>query len=574
MAFDLTRRHFFYGTLLAGAVPAGGFGSTPSLKALGYKSPNEKLNIASIGAGGKAASDIGGCAPTENIVALCDVDDKQAAQTFKQFEKAAEVQRFPQDAGQGRQEHRRRDRHHSGPHARHRRHVVHGARQARLRAEAAGAHRSGKRARCVEAANKYKVATQMGNQGYSNEGTRQCAEMIWAGEIGNVTEVHAWTDRPIWPQGLTEIPPPEPVPATLDWDLWLGIAEKRPYTAGGEGYPNQLRRLLLPALQLARLLRFRLRRAGRHGVPHPGRAQHGAAAAARPTSVECIKKEGTSDFMFPKTSVIRFDFPARGNMPPVKMFWYDGLKETAEDRRRSGRRDASAICPIVRGGRGQGAAAAAPAAAGVRGVRNRLRRAASSTRRVRRTEAADADAPRFPRPTAACSSATRACITTGTYGEQTRLLPVEKMKDYKFPPPLLTRSPGPLPRLDPRLQGRRPGLLELQRGGAVRRVDAARRDRAARRRQARIRSGEDADHQQRRSQQVPEARVSARAGRSPVSFSERDKLHGLSLLFPRRKRRRRQDRRRYHSRYAAVAGCRRRRCFPQARPPRNPLRTP
>ena len=50
--------------------------------------------------------------------------------------------------------------------------------------------------RCCEAANKYKVATQMGNQGYSNEGTRQCAEMIWAGEIGNVTEVHAWTDRP------------------------------------------------------------------------------------------------------------------------------------------------------------------------------------------------------------------------------------------------------------------------------------------------------------------------------------------------------------------------------------------
>jgi hypothetical protein len=64
----------------------------------------------------------------------------------------------------------------------------------------------------------------MGNQGYSNEGTRQCAEMIWSGEIGNVTEVHAWTDRPIWPQGLTKIPRPTPVPATLDWDLWLGIA--------------------------------------------------------------------------------------------------------------------------------------------------------------------------------------------------------------------------------------------------------------------------------------------------------------------------------------------------------------
>jgi hypothetical protein len=104
MAFNgLTRRHFFYGTLLAGAVPAGGFGSTPSLKALGYKSPNEKLNIASIGAGGKAASDIHGCAPTENIVALCDVDDKQAAAIYKQFEAAPKVQRFPQDARQGRQ---------------------------------------------------------------------------------------------------------------------------------------------------------------------------------------------------------------------------------------------------------------------------------------------------------------------------------------------------------------------------------------------------------------------------------------------------------------------------------------
>src|ERR1035438_9470364 len=84
MAFDsFSRRHFFYGTLLAGAIPSGGFGSTPSLKALGYKSPNEKLNIASIGAGGKAENDIHGCSPTENIVALCDVDAKQAARIYR-----------------------------------------------------------------------------------------------------------------------------------------------------------------------------------------------------------------------------------------------------------------------------------------------------------------------------------------------------------------------------------------------------------------------------------------------------------------------------------------------------------
>src|SRR4249920_671065 len=95
MAFDgLTRRHFFYGTLLAGAVPAGGFGSTPSLKALGYTSPNEKLNIASIGAGGKAASAIAGCAPTENIVALCDVDDVRSAAVMKRYDKLPKYKDF------------------------------------------------------------------------------------------------------------------------------------------------------------------------------------------------------------------------------------------------------------------------------------------------------------------------------------------------------------------------------------------------------------------------------------------------------------------------------------------------
>src|SRR5947207_13129978 len=95
MAYDrFSRRHFFYGSLLAGAVHAAGFGSTQSLKALGYKSPNEKLNIASIGSGGKASIDIRGCAPTENIVALCDVDDKQASAIYKAFEKPPKYKDF------------------------------------------------------------------------------------------------------------------------------------------------------------------------------------------------------------------------------------------------------------------------------------------------------------------------------------------------------------------------------------------------------------------------------------------------------------------------------------------------
>src|SRR5215475_14721096 len=84
-SMSISRRHFFYGSLLAGAIPKGGFGSTPSLKAAGYKSPNEKLNFGTIGAGGQAAANISAAAPTENIVALCDVDDRRAASTYERF---------------------------------------------------------------------------------------------------------------------------------------------------------------------------------------------------------------------------------------------------------------------------------------------------------------------------------------------------------------------------------------------------------------------------------------------------------------------------------------------------------
>src|ERR1039458_2955983 len=90
----LSRRHFFYGNLLAGAVPAVGFGSTASLKSAGYKSPNEKMNFAAIGSGGQGASNISAAAPTENIVALCDVDDRRAATTFGRFEKATKYKDF------------------------------------------------------------------------------------------------------------------------------------------------------------------------------------------------------------------------------------------------------------------------------------------------------------------------------------------------------------------------------------------------------------------------------------------------------------------------------------------------
>src|SRR5215467_3456939 len=431
MAFDLTRRHFFYGSLLAGAVPVAGFGSTPSLKALGYKSPNEKLNIASIGAGGKAASDIAGCAPTENIVALCDVDDVRAANVMKRYEKLPKYKDFRKML----------DKEGSNIDA-----VIVAIPDHMHATAAMHAIERGKHVYCQkpltrtiwearqlqEAAARNKVATQMGNQGYSNEGTRQVAEMIWSGEIGNVTEVHAWTDRPWWPQGSTEVPAEEPVPSTLDWDLWLGVAEKRPYTHGGPNY-SQYGGFYQP-FNWRGFYDFGCGALGDMACHILG-APNLALKLGTPTSVEAIKKEGTSSFQFPKSSTIKFEFPARGNMPPVTLYWYDGLKDqpkikgVPED-------EYLGDLPRIGGGRGQnaggqGAPMAPPKPNGFVGRVFEWNDAYLPTPERRKVS-----------PDGSLFIGDKGMITTGTYGEETRLLPVEKMRDYKMPSPLLTRSPG------------------------------------------------------------------------------------------------------------------------------------
>jgi len=432
----ISRRHFFYGTLLAGAVPAGGFGSTPSLKALGYKSPNEKLNIASIGAGGEAVADIQACAQSENIVALCDVDDVSAAAIYKKFEKPPKYRDWRKMLDKEANNfdaaivtipdfmHATVAMHcmERGKHVYVQKPLTRTVWEARMLAEAAA---------------RYKVATQMGNQGYSNEGTRQCAETIWAGEIGNVTEVHAWTDRPIWPQGLTEIPPPSPVPPTLDWDLWLGIANQRPYTSGGAGYPAGFAdgNFYQPA-NWRGFYDFGTGSLGDmacHILGAPNLALNLSKRA--PTSVECIKREGVSNFMFPKQCVIRFDFPALGSMPPLKLFWYDALKDQPKlagvpDGEYLGDMPSPSRAP-GQGGRGQGR----------RAERERF----EGTGRVFAWEQQQALVDHPPTRTTADGSlfiGDKGMLTTGTYGEETRLIPVEKMRDYEFPQAVLSRSPG------------------------------------------------------------------------------------------------------------------------------------
>jgi hypothetical protein len=438
----LSRRHFFYGSLLAGALPAAGFGSSPSLKSAGYKSPNEKLNIAAIGSGGQGASNISAAAPTENIVALCDVDDRRAATTFKRFENAPKFRDFRQMLDK---EGKNID-------------AVIVATPDHMHATAAmwcmerGKHvyvqkplvRTVWEARQLrQAAAKYKVATQMGNQGYSNEGTRQCAEIVWNGDIGNVTEVHAWSDRPMWPQGLTAIPKEDPVPSTLDWDLWLGIATKRPFTADGKTEPDRNGAFFYQPFNWRGFYDFGCGALGDMACHILGASNMALHLSNRKLlSIECIKKEGASPFMFPKGSVIRFDFAAYGNMPALKVFWYDGLKETPKI---TGVPDGewlgdppSLARPQGAGGRGSGGGSAAMRPAG-----NEFR----SPGRVFNWEEFEAlkaaTTPlRLPMPDGSLFIGDKGMLTTGTYGDVTRLIPVEKMKDYRMPPPLLTRSPG------------------------------------------------------------------------------------------------------------------------------------
>jgi predicted dehydrogenase len=458
MAFDsVSRRHFFFGSLLAGAVPARGFSSSGSLKALGYKSPNEKLNIAAIGAGGKASSDIRSCAATENIVALCDVNDNHAAGIFKQFEKATKYKDFRKmlekeansidavivtvpDFMHGTAAMHCIER---NKHVYVQKPLVKTIWEARM---------------LRDAANKYKVATQMGNQGYSNEGTRQCAEMIWAGEIGDVTEVHAWTDRPIWPQGVTTIPAETPVPEYLDWDLWLGIAEKRPFTSGeGAGYPAGYANggFYQPANWRA-FYDFGCGALGDMACHIFGAPNLALKLGERQVkSVECLSKDGPSPFMFPKASKIKFEFAALGSMPPVTLYWYDGQKEQPKIQ---GVPEGEYLGDLPgfggggRGGRGQGPGG--PQGAGPAGAPTQAPTGAASnparppetgfTGRVFQWN--DAYLPTAERrrvtPDGSLFIGSKGMITTGTYGEQTRLVPVEKMRDYRFPSPLLTRSPG------------------------------------------------------------------------------------------------------------------------------------
>lgn len=283
-------------------------------------SPNEKLNIAGIGIGGKGHTDVDQCARTENIVALCDVDSKYAAKTFDQFPKAKRYTDFRRMLEKQKDIDAvtvsTPDHMHAfialtamqlGKHVYVQKPLTHTVQEARM---------------LTEAAHKYNVATQMGNQGHSSDDVRLICEWVWSGAIGNVTEAHVWTDRPWWQQGRTRPPGSDPVPKTLDWDLWLGVAPYRPYIADYPGVTKGRKACYCPWVWRG-WWDFGSGALGDMAC-HIMDASNMSLKLGYPTSVEVVSQEGMTSEQAPKKSILKYQFPKRGDMPPVTMYWYDG----------------------------------------------------------------------------------------------------------------------------------------------------------------------------------------------------------------------------------------------------------
>jgi predicted dehydrogenase len=283
----------------------------------GYTAPSDTLNIGCVGVTGKGTSDIMSVSG-ENVVALCDVDDMNMAKFLGReetppekramFEKAAKFRDFRQMLDKVKDLDAitvsTPDHTHAviamaamkmGKHVFCQKPLTHTIKEARTLA--------------LEA-KKRNLVTQMGNQGHAGEGSRLINEWIWDGAIGGVHEVHIWTNRPIWPQGIDapkEIPS---CPSTLDWDTWIGPAPFRPYHPAfhpfawrgwwdfGTGAVGDMgAHLIDPAFWALKL--------------------------GHPLTVQASSTPYTKD-SYPMAEMITYNFPARGNMPPVKLTWYDG----------------------------------------------------------------------------------------------------------------------------------------------------------------------------------------------------------------------------------------------------------
>lgn len=310
----MKRREF----LKTGTVAAAGLAMAPDFAFAAKKdkkkvAPSDKLNILGVGIGGRGASDLKEMS-SQNIIGLCDVDWAYAAHVFDRYPEAKRYNdyrvMFDEMLNQAdavmvaTADHTHAiicaDAITAGKHVYCEKPLTHTVYESRL---------------LTKLAKKYQVATQMGNQGASGEGVRKICSWIWNGEIGEVTRVDAFTDRPIWPQGLSRPEDTPKVPKTLNWDAFIGPAPMRPYNPiytpwnfrgwwdfGTGALGDMACHILHPVFKALKL--------------------------GYPTDIE-----GSSTLLLnescPSAQKIRFVFPARDNMPKVAMpevevRWYDG----------------------------------------------------------------------------------------------------------------------------------------------------------------------------------------------------------------------------------------------------------
>lgn len=430
----VTRRHFFFGSLLAGAVPTAGFGSVPSLRRLGYKPFYDKLNVASIGCGGRGAEILNEAARTENIVALCDVDLNRAAPSIKRFEKLPLYKDFrvlldKEDKNVDACVIAVPDFMHAtvalacmqrGKHVYVEKPLTRTPWEARL---------------LKEAALKYKVATQMGNQGFSHEGHRVAAEIVWSGAIGDVVEAHFSTSPGTHPVALKELPPEESVPATLDWDHWLGAAPMRPYSSYYVPY------------NWRGFYDFGTGQIG-NWATHAAGPLHHALQLGAPTSIECVSQVGRSSITFPNRATIRLDFPARGGMVPVKVFYHDSAQADDPDAYHVPGMENEIILPPQDnlGDKGRPTGVRKP----VRQAQQAAPATPPSSQRVGVGgpgvrvfgERHMGSKPGVLSGNGSVLIGTKGILATCDRGEGVWLLPSARWAEYVLPPQLLTRSPG------------------------------------------------------------------------------------------------------------------------------------
>jgi predicted dehydrogenase len=283
-------------------------------------SPNDKVNVAGIGAGGKGRTDISECAQAgANIVALCDPDERQAGEMRAQYPNA----KFYTDYREMIEKHpdidavtvSTPDHSHypasllaikNGKHVYCQKPLTHTVEEAR---------------NLAKAAKEYKVVTQMGNQGHAGNGVRELCEMIWSGVIGQIKECHIWTNRPIWPQGLNRPDVKDTPPKELNWDLWLGPAKKRPFV---DKHPVTNKACYCPFVWRG-WWDFGCGALGDmacHIADPPNWALR--LSTVNPTSIEVVSQEGMTSEQAPNKAVLKYQFPARGKQNPVTVYWYDG----------------------------------------------------------------------------------------------------------------------------------------------------------------------------------------------------------------------------------------------------------